>query len=314
MKKKVIRITALILAVVLAIDICASFYFYHVAVTRSSKDFLEGNPDLEVTSEMTTAYEGKEWMAKKVFENAMITSNDGLKLKAYYLKAKHPTKKTAIIAHGYASKAKDMGAYAKFYHEKLGFNVLMPDNRGHGESEGDYIGFGWDDRKDYLQWIDYVLGMNGEETEIILHGVSMGGAAVLMASGEKLPQNVKAIVSDCAYTSAEDVLPYRLTRMYNLPGFPILQSTSMLTKVRAGYSFKEASAIKQVAKTDKPVLFIHGRADTFVPVEMAHRLYNNTNSNKKLVLVPDAGHGNAYDADQEGYEKTVAGFLAKYMK
>ncbi|CAH0344204.1 alpha/beta hydrolase [Bacillus sp. CECT 9360] len=210
MKKKTTKILAVILALILIVDIAASFYFYNIAVARSSKDFLEGNPDLEVSSEMTTTYEGREWIGKTAFEDVTITSGDDLKLKGYYLEAKQPTLKTVIIAHGYSGKAKDMGTYAKFYHEKLGFNVLLPDARGHGEREGDYIGFGWDERKDYLQWIDYVLKLNGEQSDIILHGVSMGGATVLMTSGEELPDQIKAIVSDCAYTSAEDVLSYQL--------------------------------------------------------------------------------------------------------
>lgn len=64
--------------------------------------------------------------------------------------------KTAIIAHGYMGQATDMPQYAKIYHD-LGYNVLMPDARGHGKSEGDYIGFGWDERKDYLQWINRII-------------------------------------------------------------------------------------------------------------------------------------------------------------
>lgn len=97
------------------------------------------------------------------------------------------------------------------------------------------------ERKDYLKWIQNVLKANGEYTQIILHGVSMGGATVMMTSGEDLPANVKAIVEDCGYTSVRDELTFQLKRMYHLPAFPIVDTTSMLTKIRAGYSFGEAS-------------------------------------------------------------------------
>ncbi|CAH0344205.1 alpha/beta hydrolase [Bacillus sp. CECT 9360] len=93
-----------------------------------------------------------------------------------------------------------------------------------------------------------------------------------------------------------------------------MQSTSLLTKIRAGYSFEEASALKQAGKADKPILFIHGEADTFVPVEMVHRLYKETKSEKELFLVANAEHGNAYDTNQEGYEKTVTEFLRKHIR
>ena len=97
-----------------------------------------------------------------------------------------------------------MSPYGKFYWEDLNYNILMPNNRGHGKSEGNYIGFGWHDRLDYIEWIDYIINRSGKDSKILLHGISMGAATVLMTSGEDLPENVKAIVSDCAYTSVNE--------------------------------------------------------------------------------------------------------------
>ena len=309
MRKWIIIIFVLILAILTA----ASFYFYHVAVQRSEKKFLNDNPDLATSTNNSLLDQGLLWMNRSAFETVSIISKDGLKLEGYYLEAVIPTNQTIIIAHGYASKAKYMAAYAKFFYETLNYNVLMPDARGHGASEGDYIGFGWPERKDYLQWIDYIIDRNGNDSSIALHGVSMGASTVLMTSGEKLPKQVKAIIADCGYTSAKDVLTYQLKRMYQLPSFPILQSTSLVTKIRAGYFFEEASAIEQVKKNKLPILFIHGDEDTFVPVEMVHELYEATIAEKDLYLVPEAEHGNAYDKNPALYEKKIAKFLTDYM-
>ena len=307
------KIIVILIIVTLAVLTAASFYFYNIAVKRSPKDFLDDNPDLAVSSGQTLINEGKAWLETVTFEEIEMTSNDNLKLKGYYLPAQTDSQKTVIIAHGYSGRAMNMYSYAKFYHEKLGYNVLMPDARGHGESDGDYIGFGWPERLDYIQWINYLLDRDGEDTEIVLHGVSMGSATVMMTSGEDLPKQVKAVVADCGYTSAKDVLTYQLKRMYNLPSFPIIGTTSLLTKFRAGYYFAEASALEQVKKTDKPILFIHGKDDTFVPVEMVYELYEAANGDKKLYIVPNAEHGNAYDANPSLYEKTVTNFLNKYV-
>ena len=312
--KNTIIIISIILALVIAGIIGASFYFYNVAVKRADKDFLNSDPNLAVSTPQTLQTEAKKWAGTVDFEEIGITSNDGLALIGYYLPAEEKTNKTVIIAHGYAGHAVGMYAYAKYYHEALGYNVLMPDARGHGKSAGDYIGFGWHERKDYVQWIDYVLDRNGKDSKIALHGVSMGGATVMMTSGEELPKQVKAVVADCGYTSARDILSYQLGEMYSLPSFPLIQSTSLLTKLRAGYSFEEASAVEQVKKTSLPIFFIHGEKDTFVPVEMVHELYEAANGEKELYIVPDAEHGNAYDADPETYEKKVAEFLEPYMK
>lgn len=311
--KKTIIIISIILALVIAGIIGASFYFYNVAVKRAEKDFLNTDPNLAVSTPQTLQTEAKKWADTVNFKKIGITSNDGLALAGYYLPAEEETNKTVIIAHGYAGQATGMYGYARYYHEVLGFNVLMPDARGHGKSEGDYIGFGWHERKDYVQWIDYVLDRNGADSEIALHGVSMGSATVMMTSGENLPKQVKAIVADCGYTSALDILSYQLGEMYSLPSFPLIQSTSLLTKIRAGYSFEEASALEQVKKTSLPIFFIHGEKDTFVPVEMVYELYEAANGDKELYIVPGAEHGNAYDADPETYEEKVEEFLNHYM-
>ncbi len=157
-------------------------------------------------------------------------------MSAIYLPAEKKSDKTVIVAHGYMGNAETMANYAKMFHD-LGYNVLVPDARGHGRSEGDYIGFGWPERKDYVQWIDKIIAETGQSQQIVLYGVSMGAATVMMTSGEKLPNNVKAIIEDCGYSSVDEELAYQLKDMFNLPSFPLIQVTSLITKIRAGYFF-----------------------------------------------------------------------------
>lgn len=136
----------------------------------------------------------------------------------------------------------------------------------------------------------------------------------MMTSGEDLPANVKAIVEDCGYTSVKDELTFQLKRMYHLPAFPIVDTTSMLTKIRAGYSFGEASALEQVKKSKTPTLFIHGDNDTFVPTEMVHTVYENSPVEKELYIVPNAGHGEAFRRDPVKYESVVSEFIGRFVK
>lgn len=180
-----------LLALVVVVLCAGSFYFYHVAVARASKEFLSESPDLKTSPEVEESKEttlaDDEWWNSQNFERRDMDSEDGIHLKAYYLPATGPSDKTVIIAHGYSGNATQMSSYARMYHEKWGYNVLLPDARGHGESGGGYIGFGWPERKDYLKWIGRVLDENGADSQIVLHGVSMGGATVMMTSGEDLP-------------------------------------------------------------------------------------------------------------------------------
>ncbi|WP_054943132.1 alpha/beta hydrolase [Paenibacillus ihuae] len=294
----------------------AGFYFYGVAIKRAPKEFLAKTPDLKVDPPVAGASwgEGAEWISRQHFREVELRSDDGLKLKGYFLPSERAEGRTAIIAHGYSGKGKDMGATAKIYYEHSGYNVLIPDARGHGQSEGDYIGFGWPERRDYLKWIEFVLRETGPQAQIVLHGVSMGGATVLMASGEELPPQVKAVVADCGYSSVKAQLSYQLRRMYHLPGFPFIHFASLITRIRAGYFFGEASALKQVRKAKVPIPFIHGDADKFVPFFMMEELYQACSAPKDKMVVHGAGHGLAYDTDKFKYIARVDNFIARYVR
>jgi uncharacterized protein len=306
----------LVLILIAGAVIYAGFFFYGIAIKRAPKTFLSSNRDLKADPPVAGASwgEGQSWISRQSIRNVDILSDDGLKLRAYFIPSSRSGGRTAIIAHGYSGKGKDMGAYAQIYADVLGYNVLIPDARGHGESEGGYIGFGWHERRDYLQWIRHIIDETGEEAKIVLHGVSMGGATVLMTSGEDLPPQVKVIVSDCAYTSVQAQLAYQLRRMYRLPGFPFINSASLVTRLKAGYSFGEASALKQVSKARVPILFIHGDKDTFVPFSMMDELYEACRSPKERLIVHEAGHGTSYNKDKTGYVNRVTEFVTKYMK
>ncbi|WP_017471250.1 alpha/beta hydrolase [Amphibacillus jilinensis] len=292
----------------------ASFYFYNVAIARAEKVFIQEDPDLQMTPELNQRVKSdQKWWDDQIFENWSLTSRDNLDLHGYYLPAKVATRQTVLLAHGYAGEASIMKEFARIYHEQYNMNILLPDARGHGKSEGKYIGFGWHERLDYLDWINQIIKTIGDDVEIILHGVSMGAATVMMTSGEPLPEQVKASIADCGYTSVKDELTYQMKRMYRLPAFPILNATSWLTKIRVGYSFSEASALNQVAKASVPILFIHGSDDAFVPTEMVNRLYRACTSEKQLLIIEGAAHGLANRTDPKLYQNKVRHFLDTYL-
>ncbi|GHO48127.1 alpha/beta hydrolase [Ktedonospora formicarum] len=315
----VLTILLTIVTLIFLVLLISTVYFYRLGIIRQKrKDILLESPDLEAnrtSSSGDVPLPEIPWVEQQAFENIDMMSFDGLLLRGYYLPAKVPTSRTAILAHGYMGHARnDMALFARMYHEQFGYNVLMPDTRGHGASEGGYIGFGWHDRLDYIKWIHYAIQRAGEGASIVLHGISMGGSTVLMTSGEPLPQEVKCVISDCAYTSALDILTYQLKRMYKLPAFPLIPLTSLLCKLHAGYSFAEASAIKQVRKNRLPTLFIHGAEDTFVPTAMVHQLYEQCSAlHREVVITPGAGHALAYTTDPAAYESATQTFLTRFI-
>jgi uncharacterized protein len=318
MKKRIAWIMSSLLLLLMVGLIVAGNYFYDVAINRSNEAIeLYGGTEEAVEAvsaleeEQKRLEELRNWTRKRNFESVEVETEDGLTLRAQYLENESPNGKVVILAHGYKGNSEQMPEITRFYYEE-GYNILKPDARGHGKSEGDYIGYGWDDRLDYKEWINLLINEKDEKS-IFLHGFSMGAATVLMTSGEDLPEKVKGIIADSGYTSLEEELTHQLNYLYRLPAFPIMEITSVVTKVRAGYTFSEASALDQVKKNKLPLFIIHGDQDELVPTEMANRLYEASNSMKELWIVPGAGHTEGFTVEEEEYKKRVKGFIEKVM-
>ncbi|MGN1090693.1 MAG: alpha/beta hydrolase, partial [Huintestinicola sp.] len=299
---KIVRIiVTVILVLLIAIEVLASNYLVTFAIKRKETGGSDVAPPPATSEEARLLVDENtkrlseatdEWMKTAVTESAELISRDGLTLKADIFLNEADTDRWAVVVHGYTSERTNMYNLAHMYAEH-GYNVLVPDMRAHGESEGNYIGMGWPDRYDLLGWTDLICSRNAN-AEIVLHGVSMGGAAVMMTSGEQLPTNVRAVVEDCGYTSVWDIFCDELEYLFGLPEFPLLYTASAISKLRAGYSFTEASAIEQIRKADVPILFIHGSKDNFVKTEMIYELYDACPTEKDMMIVDEAGHGQAF--------------------
>lgn len=255
-----------------------------------------------------------KWLEEYGYEKHYITSDRGEKLVGYLMKAKEPSDVYVFCSHGYRSEGKgEFCGFAQYYIAK-GFNVFFPDHVASGESEGKYAGFGAFECPDCLKWLDYLRDTFGNDIRFILHGVSMGAATVMLMSGsEKLPENVKMIISDCGYTSAEEEFTYKLREM-GVPPYPLIDGVNKVTIKRVGYDIKSIRPIDAVAKAKVPMLFVHGGADAFVPTFMAHLVYENCSSPFKDILIVDgANHAQSWTDDKEKYEEKLDLFIEKFI-
>ena len=302
------RVLLGIIALLLVVSVGASFYFFHVAQIREEKSFINNNG----RSKDNSLYAYEQSFDQLTKETLWMT-NQGLKQDAWYVPAETATNKTVIVVHGFTNDKEDMKPYAWMFHE-LGYNVLMPDNISHGDSEGQIMGYGWNDRLNVIKWAEMLVEQNSD-SEITLFGVSMGAATVMMASGEEsLPDQVVNIIEDCGYSSVWDELKYQAKEMYNLPAFPILYEVSAISKIRAGFSYGQASSVNQLKNNTRPVLFIHGSDDTFVPTSMVYKNYQATQGEKELYIVKGAGHAKSFETDPQAYIEKISTFLKKYEK
>lgn len=253
-----------------------------------------------------------------LMRDTFVTMPSGDRHHAIFLSNDSAKGRTAVIVHGYKDHCKSFLDLGIMYHDSLGYNILLPDLHGHGLSDGNDIQMGWKDRLDVLHWTKVAEEMFRDslyESKMVVHGVSMGAATTMCLSGEKnLPPYIRAFVEDCGYTSVWDEFSGQLKEQFGLPAFPLMYTTSLLCKWQYGWSFEEASPIKQVAKCNRPMLFIHGDADTYVPYSMLSPLYNAKPQPKEMWIAPGSQHAKAFHDHPAEYTAVVRDFLQKYCR
>ncbi len=286
-------------------------YNFHPGVDDPDTFLLYGNTPYRVA-----AREGNVWWNTQKLEPYTVVSHDGLKLAGNLLRADSPdSKKVALVIHGHRCVSGEMGFIARIYHNR-GYHVLMPDQRAHGRSEGQYIGFGYFESLDMMRWLDCINGIFPDCT-IVLHGISMGAATVMMmADNPAMPANVVCAVEDCGYTNASAAIEAEarkaVPKLFFCRAFIFM--AGIINLFKAHYHFARCNSLRSVRRAKLPMLFIHGTADTVVPFRMLEPLYNAHPGPKRQLIVPDALHGVAYFSDTERYEKAVFDFIEEYMK
>lgn len=254
--------------------------------------------------------ESKEWVDSlrgiDALRDTFLTMPTGERHHAFYVD--RGSSRTAIVVHGWRDCAIKFFWLARIYEHELGYNVVMPELHGCGESEGEAIQMGWKDRLDVMQWMKTF-----QADTMVVHGVSMGAATTMMLSGEQMPEGIKDLrfVEDCGYTCVWDEFAGQLKEQFGLPEFPLMHSTSLLCRLRYGWSFDEASALKQVSKCHYPMLFIHGDADTFVPSQMVYPLYEAKPEPKQLWLASGAEHAQSYKEHKTEYISRIRAFVGR---
>jgi len=252
-----------------------------------------------------------DWFLSQQPESVDILSFDDLQLYGRWLPAEGTSRGRILLFHGYRSGAmEDLAGAIPFYHS-LGYDLLIPDQRSHGKSEGKFIGFGVLERKDCLTWLKY-LDQRFGSAPTFLAGVSMGASTVLMAAGSPLPDDVKGVIADCGFTSPYEIICHQARTLFHLPVWPLVPLASLLSQLLAGYGFKDYSTLDAMETIQVPVLFIHGGIDNFVPTEMTRRNYAACRSEKQLIIVPDADHGASFLLDEELYRREVTAFIAAH--
>lgn len=252
---------------------------------------------------------GKAWLEKQNIEDLEVISYDGKRLHAMLVPCEK-ARGTILLFHGWRSSWKlDYSSVLPLYHS-LGLNLIICDQRSFGKSEGQFTCFGVKERHDAVSWATYAAQLFGDGHPVFLGGISMGASTVLMAAGFDIPANVRGIIADSGFTSPYEIMECVIRKNFRgVPVKAVLALMGVFTRLFAGFGLKEADTVEAVSRTKYPILFIHGKADHFVPPEMSERAYEACTSPKTLVLIDGAGHGLSYPTDKNKVTTALIDFL-----
>lgn len=277
--------------------------------TAKEREKMLSSNDMSET--LTKVIDAAATLEETAHEQIEITAQDGTSLVGHWF-FPEKAKRVVVAMHGWRSTwSQDFGMIAPFWLEK-DCAVLFAEQRGQGNSGGEYMGFGLLERYDCLEWIRWVNDRTDAKLPIYLGGISMGATTVLMAAGLDLPDNVKGIVADCGFTSPHAIWKHVVENNFKLPFGLYSRAARDICQKRIRMTSDAYSTTDAMKECKVPVLFIHGTEDNFVPIEMTYENYKSCASEKRLFVVPGAEHGMSYLVDKDGYENAVTDFWNAY--
>lgn len=249
----------------------------------------------------------KQWLAKNA-EAVEIEGEEGHILKALRVDNYITAHSYVILCHPVTAGVSDMASYACHYYE-LGFNVVIPHMRGCGESDYDTLSMGVYDNEDILRWVNMIVSEDSE-AQIFLHGLGIGGSAVLIASGDELPSNVKGVIADSSYADLEDLFKVNCEKLYDLPPFPAVKIGGVYLESLVGWSFEDGLVTEKVKNSRLPILLFHGGDDNIVPVSHSNDLYEALPvEGSDHVLISGAAHCQCLNKNPDKYWRNVDSFI-----
>ena len=252
-----------------------------------------------------------QWLTDHNAMNVYTTSEDGLNLHGLWIPAAD-AKGTVLFAHGYRSTMLVDFGFAFEYYYNAGMNLLIPEQRCHGESQGRFITFGVKESADMKKWISFHNEQFGS-FPMILSGISMGASTMMYLADEQLPHNVKGIIADCGFTSPKEIISKVYRSVIHLPTVPTIWITDLCARIFAHFSLDEQDSRITLSKSRLPILMIHGTDDDFVPCEMTKEAYALCTGEKRLLLVAGADHGVSFLVDRDGYSAMIQKFLEDHI-
>ena len=239
-----------------------------------------------------------------------ITSSDGLTLRGIYYPAENESDKTVICIHGFGSHAEREWAFPGLFYHSLGFNVLIPYQRAHGISEGKKITFGMLEGSDMIKWIGKVQEITAD-TQILIHGLSMGGGIALELSDTKELPCIKGIISDAPTPSVEAFF-YNVSReIFGKGGEAVAKCAIDDLNKYTGLEAKNFNFVETVKDSVHPLLLSAGSMENLA--YLLDKIKQNNPRDTEIIILDGCNHGNGMYKQTEVYQAKIKEFIDKHF-
>jgi pimeloyl-ACP methyl ester carboxylesterase len=241
------------------------------------------------------------------YTDVEFNTEDGIRLKGWLLPGES-NKPVIVLLHGWDTSKAAMLPHAVYLHRN-GYNVFMIDFRAHGESEGKFMSFGYEEQRDLKAALNF-LNTNStlKNNKIIVLGISMGASVGIMVAAKD--KRIEAVIADSPYISLNSNIIKQVNLKYNLPSIPFgyiaIASYAIRFMVNPWY-ISPIKVIDQIAP--RPVFIIGTLQDTTMLPKETELLYTRAKKPKEIWFVPNARHGEALKVAPDIYAKKVINFL-----
>lgn len=236
-------------------------------------------------------------------------TSDGLTLRGWYM----PTdarRHMVVLVHGMWSSFVEMAGLGRDLHDR-GFDVLLFDLRGHGQSDPSRLYLGRRERADLRAVMSWANSEGFSNDRIGWLGYSMGGSTLLMEAARN--PEIHVAVIDSPYGDLPKLLDSQLSKHSGLPSW---FNPGILLAARWIYGVRTDDLIPiRSARSwgHRPLLLIHGESDSTVPVGQARELANNLGASCETLTLPGVEHVQAYQTDPDAYVQIVGRFFDSHL-
>ena len=246
-----------------------------------------------------------------VGEKTVLISEDEYDIPVYhYLSEESVNEKVIILVHWHESNHKAMYPLTEEF-LKRGYDVVLYDQRSHGENTAKTVSFGLWESNDLKQVVQYVIEKY-DYKKISILGQSMGASTVAYYSGtEHAKKNVDCVIIDSAYTAMNEEVSWEITKMnHSLLGKMLAQYGSIFSKMINGFGFEDVNIVKKIESNQIPTMIIHSKADMKCPFYMGQNLYESIGHwEKKFEIYDESEHLFAYWDETERYMDSIVSFM-----